>query len=155
MLGSSPAINPTTRTRLARGLVHRELDDFLFHADYFHHVKYFRLNTARFRCIKYVRFVDSICRTTYFNLDFVASNNKAKCFVPKSQSSFIFVTPEYSGAATLHHYSKFTDIRGCAITSLSQIYSITWWFSFLRPWMYLFRLSGIIFFGWVELFSST
>jgi hypothetical protein len=124
MLGGLPAVNPTTHTR--RGFAHRELDDSLFHADYFHRVKYLRLNATWLRCIKYTPFVDSICRTTYFNLDFVASNNKAKCFVPKSQSSFIFVTPEYSGAATLHHYSKFTDIQGCAITSLSQIYSITW-----------------------------
>ncbi|KAK1599849.1 hypothetical protein QYE76_016696 [Lolium multiflorum] len=70
--------HPPTRTRLASGLARRELDDSLLHADYFHRAKYFLLHAARLRCIKYVRFVDSICRKTYFHLDFAAFNNKAK-----------------------------------------------------------------------------
>jgi hypothetical protein len=58
MLGGSPAANLTTRTRLARGLAHRELDDSLLHADYFHRVKYFWLNAARIRHIDCVFFIE-------------------------------------------------------------------------------------------------
>jgi hypothetical protein len=52
--------------------------------------------------------------------------NEAKCSFFKSQLLFTFATPKIPG--------------GCAITSLPQIYSGTWWISFLR-------LSGIIFSG--------
>jgi hypothetical protein len=50
--------------------------------------------------------------------------------------------------------SSHRNTRGCAFTSLPQIYSVTWWISFLRLWIYLPRLSEIIFFGSVDSSSS-
>jgi hypothetical protein len=48
----------TTRTRLARRLARRELDDSLLHVDYFHCVKYSWLNAARIRHIDCVFFIE-------------------------------------------------------------------------------------------------
>ena len=102
---------------------------------------------ARLHFIGCVFFVDSVRRTTCSHVGFAAPVKKAKCSSFKSQLLFTFATPKIPG--------------GCAITSLPQIYSVTWWISFLR-------LSGIIFsgiyhssaqwnisfFGSVDIFSS-
>lgn len=76
-------------------------------------------------------------------------------FPPRFNYLFTFATPEYSGAAPLHHYSKFTRHSG-----LRHYFVITNIFGYLvnfffRLWIYLLRLSEIIFFGSVEVFSST
>ena len=144
----------------ARGLIHRELDDSLLHADYFHRIKYFRLNAARLRCIKYIRFVDSIFRTTYFHLDLAASNNKAKCSSSNSQLLFTFAIPKYSGALPLQYYSKYTQHWGLChyfVTTNTLDYLVKFFSSLdistSAKWIY-FRLNGIIFFGSMDSSSS-
>ena len=59
---------------MTRELTHRELDDSLFYADYFHLVEYFRLNAALLRCIGYVCLIDCIHRPTCFLDNFAASD---------------------------------------------------------------------------------
>jgi hypothetical protein len=113
MLGGSSAMNPTTRTRHARGLSRRELSDSLLRGDYFHRVEYFWLNTAWLYFFGCIRFVDSVRRTTYSHVGFAAPDKKkTKCSSFKSQLSFTFATPKIPG--------------GCVITYLPQIYSVTW-----------------------------
>jgi hypothetical protein len=49
---------------------------------------------------------------TCFHAGSTATDKKAKCSSFENQLLFIFAKPEYSGAALLHYYSKFTQTLG-------------------------------------------
>jgi hypothetical protein len=74
----------------------------------------------------------------------------------------IFATPEYSGDATFHHYSKFTRhpvLRHYFVTTnipgyLVNLFSSAMDISSPVQWNYFLQFSGIILFGLVDLFSS-
>jgi hypothetical protein len=139
MLGGSPTVNSTVHTRLTRGCA-----------------RHGSATSTTSTTSGQAPYIDCIRRSTCtvcFHVGSAIADNKLS--VPLSRVSY-YLLSLHPNTRGLHHYNitlNTPDTWGCAITSLPQIYSVTWWISFLRLWIYLIRLSGIIFSGSVELFS--
>jgi hypothetical protein len=81
-----------------------------------------------------------------FYVGSAVANNKAKCFLFKSQLLFTFATPEYLGAAPLHIKAKLPNTGAVPLLCYHKYTRLLGGFIFFG--------SGYIFFGSVDLFSS-